>query len=67
MTLLVTFLAVALIVDVAGLLVWAWSHGTLRTSDQALYDWTFESILRTATGGFQVRRPPRSLLVPFPV
>ena len=66
MTLLVTVLAVALIVDIGGLLVWAWSHGTLRMSDQEVYDWKFESIIRNETGEFPGRRYPSSISGPFP-
>ena len=65
MTLLVTILAAALIVDVAGLLVWAWSHGTLRTSDQEVYDWKFDSIIRNETGEFPSRRHPSSISRPL--
>ena len=64
MTLLVTTIAVALTVTVAGLLVWAWSHGTLRTSDQERYDWKFESIIRNETGEFPSRRHPSSISSP---
>ena len=65
MTLLVTTIAVALTVMVAGLLVWAWSHGTLRTSDQERYDWKFESIIRNETGEFPSRRHPSSISGPL--
>ncbi len=64
MTLLVTIIAVALIVDVTGLLVWAWSHGTLRTSDQEMYDWKFERIVRNETGELPSRRHPSSISPP---
>ena len=66
MTFLVTVLAVALTVEVAGLLVWAWSHGTLRTSDQEVYDWKFESIIRNETGEFPDRRHSGSISGPSP-
>ncbi len=65
MTLLVTTIAVALTVMVAGLLVWAWSHGTLRTSDQERYDWKFESIIRNETGEFPSRQHPSSISDPL--
>ena len=65
MTLLVTVIAVALIVDVAGLLVWAWSHGTLHTSDQEVYDWKFDSMIRNETGEFPSRRHPSSISSPL--
>ncbi len=65
MTLLVTVLAVALILDVGGLLVWAWLHGTLRMSDQEVCDWKFESIVRNETGEFPSRRHPSSISGPF--
>jgi hypothetical protein len=65
MTLLVTVLAFALTVEAAGLLVWAWSHGTLRTSDQERYDWKFESIIRNETGELPSRRHPSSISDPF--
>ena len=65
MTFLVTVLVVALTVKVAALLVWAWSHGTLRTSDQEVYDWKFESIIRNETGEFPDRRHPGSISGPL--
>ncbi len=64
MTLLVTIIAVALTVGAAGLLVWAWWHGTLRTSDQEVYDWKFESIIRGETGELPSRRRPSSISGP---
>jgi len=65
MTPLVTTIAVALTVTVAGLLVWAWSHGTLRTSDQERCDWKFEGIIRNETGEFPSRRHPSSISGPL--
>ena len=64
MTLLVTIIAVALTVDAAGLLVWAWWHGTLQTSDQEVFDWKFESIIRSETGELPSRRHPSSISGP---
>jgi hypothetical protein len=65
MTFLVTILAVALTVKVGGLLVWAWSHGVLRTSDQEVFDWKFESIVRNETGELPSRRHPSSISRPL--
>ena len=64
MTLLVSIIAVALTVGAAGLLVWAWRHGTLSTSDQEVYDWKFESIIRSETGELPSRRHPSSISGP---
>jgi hypothetical protein len=66
MTLLVTVLVIALTVKVGGLLVWGWSHGALRTSDQGVYDWKFERIVRDETGELPSRRHPSSISPPLP-
>jgi hypothetical protein len=65
MTLLVTLIAVALTVNTAGLLAWAWTHGTLRTTDQEMYDWRFESIVCNETGELPSRRHPSSISRPL--
>jgi hypothetical protein len=59
-TLLAGAIAGSLASAIGAVLVWGWVHDALRTSEQEMYDWKFEAIVRHETGGRR-RREARDL------
>lgn len=61
MTFLVTLIAVALTIEVGGVILWGWFHDALRTSEQERFDWVFDQIVRNATGELPGRDRPSTV------